>query len=391
MKFIAAMVLVGAFSACSLKWLPVPWVWSMAACAGLLLTQVRFKKPTVRVLVCWNLAMALIILAATETYLSAIDCFKVTDGKQISGDALYDSVKDDNMGYVLKSDSTKRAAKYYGEEKIYDVTYTVDADGLRVAPPCRTDCDGAVLFFGGSFTYGEGVNDEETMPYRVGVRAQGQYHIYNFGVHGYGPQHMLALIESGRVRSVAKETPQHAVYQALYPSHAQRAAGKYSWLQNSPRYTLDGNGTPVRHGSFKDSAWTHPTWKWLRWQIRKSSLGRRLLTMQRWFTAADRRLFLAIVKRSADLLKSEYPSLKFHVLIWNSDKSVMGWLADNGIDVCEVSGLTAEAERREGTAVLHEKDYHPSPLMHDLIAQCVTESMLGCQQKADLEVANRDD
>jgi hypothetical protein len=73
---------------------------------------------------------------------------------------------------------------------IYDVTYTIDADGLRIAAgldenPHDNRC---MLFFGCSFTFGEGVDDHEAMPYVAGTLAN--LRAYNFGFPGYGPHQM---------------------------------------------------------------------------------------------------------------------------------------------------------------------------------------------------------
>ena len=360
MKFIVAIALLGAFFVASLRWLPVPWLWPILISSALLLMQVRFKRRTARTLVCWNLGIVLLLIAVSEAWLATVDSRKAEEAGRIRTDQVYVSSDDPVLGYVLRPNTKRQAVKYYDEEIVYDVTCTVDADGLRISPPCRADCTSSVLFFGCSHTYGEGVNDDETMPYRAAILTDGHFQIYNFGVHGYGPQHMLALIETGRVKSIVKELPRHAIYLTSYPSHAYRAAGRYHWLQTSPRYTIDSSGAPVRQGSFRDSNYEHPIWLWLRGHIDKSSIGHHFLMPWRPLTNADERRFLAIVKTSADLLKREYPSIQFHVLFWGSDKSIIGRLSDNGLDVRDVSGLAAIARRQEGTSTLHP--VAPTPL-----------------------------
>lgn len=76
---------------------------------------------------------------------------------------------------------------------------------------------GCVLFFDDSLTFGEGVNDNQTMPYRVGMRSAGALRVYNFAFHGYGPHQMLAQIELGVVRDTIDCLPDHAIYQAIIP------------------------------------------------------------------------------------------------------------------------------------------------------------------------------
>jgi hypothetical protein len=51
--------------------------------------------------------------------------------------------------------------------------------------------------FGCSFTFREGVEDREAMPYLVGELSK--YIVYNFGFHGYGAHQMLSALEYGIV------------------------------------------------------------------------------------------------------------------------------------------------------------------------------------------------
>ena len=59
------------------------------------------------------------------------------------------------LGYAPRKDNTAAHRKYYGNELIFDVLYTIDADGLRISPPFNPENNnGSILFFGGSFIYG---------------------------------------------------------------------------------------------------------------------------------------------------------------------------------------------------------------------------------------------
>ena len=82
------------------------------------------------------------------------------------------------------------------------------------------------FFFGDSFTYGEGVNDDETLPYLFEKLSGGRYRAYNLAFHGYGPQQMLRVIETGLLeKMVSDQRPLIVVYEALV-QHIERAAGK---------------------------------------------------------------------------------------------------------------------------------------------------------------------
>ena len=54
--------------------------------------------------------------------------------------------------------------------------------------------------------FGAGLNDTEAMPYQVGLKTNGDYRIYNFGVNAYGPHHMLSALEHGYVENILRQT-----------------------------------------------------------------------------------------------------------------------------------------------------------------------------------------
>ncbi len=91
-------------------------------------------------------------------------------------------------------------------------------------PPSNKENGKCVLFFGGSFTFGEGLNDNETMPYSVGIKMKGKYQVYNFGFHGYGPHQMLSAIEHNMVNDIISCKQKYVIYQALV-THADRSGG----------------------------------------------------------------------------------------------------------------------------------------------------------------------
>jgi len=77
---------------------------------------------------------------------------------------------------------------------LYDVTYTIGDDGLRITPKYElNELDQCIVIFGGSFTLGEGLNDEESMPYLIGNFSK--FNTYNLGFYGYGPHQMLSAFK----------------------------------------------------------------------------------------------------------------------------------------------------------------------------------------------------
>jgi len=139
-------------------------------------------------------AVVAVTLGAAEAYFWHADSFRLTP----SYSAKY-IVRDDVLGAAPTIGVTGRSRLLNGNEVIYDVAYTIGSDRLRVSPPVHEPVVGSVVFFGCSYTFGEGLPDDATMPYRVGVISGGKYQIRNFGFHGYGAHQMLSALEAGVV------------------------------------------------------------------------------------------------------------------------------------------------------------------------------------------------
>ena len=195
-----------------LKFLSAPFVLLPALWFILFLIASITEKKQVLKVVLFNISAIILILGLFEFYFWRVTVNKLTHTQtpdstyRIEGKK-YDNTEDDILGYGLKKNTTRRVTSYYNDEVVFDVTYTIDKNGLRISPLPHNSNAPAILFFGGSFTYGEGVNDDETAPYLTGILTDRNYAIYNFGIHGHGPQHMLAEIEHGIVKSALTHKP----------------------------------------------------------------------------------------------------------------------------------------------------------------------------------------
>jgi hypothetical protein len=162
--------------------------------------------------------------------------------------------RDPLLGYRLAPTCTTQVRGKHEDVVIYDAVYTTDEFGRRVV--IDEDDAGAerhAVFMGGSFVFGDGVNDGETLPSQFAAVTRG-YTVYNYGVSGYGAQHMYALLHSGRLRQEVPEAAGFMVY-CMFPEHIDRAAGTYltmRWGKWFPRYVLLEER--ITHtGSFEES------------------------------------------------------------------------------------------------------------------------------------------
>jgi hypothetical protein len=281
------------------------------------------------------------------------------------------------LGYAPLKNSAASHMKYYGQEFVFNAVYTIDSDGLRMSPPYHVhEGLGSILFFGGSFTYGTGVNDRETMPYQVGIKTRGRYRIYNFGFRGYGPHQMLSALEHGLVERIVKARPRYAIYQAL-PGHIGRAAGLGFWDVHGPRYILNKEGKIVNKGHFD---------KRLTSLLIKSHIFRKILVRNLGRIQYEKKhvdLFIEIVLASKKMIEALYPGCEFHLIFWDdnlhkSTEEVLTRLREKQIGVHPVSHIfnSQGASIRPSDLRISKHDAHPTPLAHEIIADYVAREII---------------
>lgn len=162
-------------------------------------------------------------------------------------------VPDATLGYALASSVVARHQRAVGQKEVYDVAYEIDDRGRRHTPtspgPTRRSF---LLFFGDSNTFGEGLGQADTLPYYAGRLAAG-HRPYNYGVPGYGPQHMLELLNVRRFADEVPEPEGYAVFFAI-PAHIARVIGSSKvstgWGRHFPFYQVGSDGGLVATGDF---------------------------------------------------------------------------------------------------------------------------------------------
>ncbi len=137
-----------------------------------------------------------------------------------------------------------------GNQLIYDVVYTISDQGVRVT---KGDPNGDTwLFMGCSLMFGEGVNDDETLPAYFSAALGYRANVVNLGFHGYGPHQMLRSLETDRFRLLLHGSVKQVIYEGIW-DHPWRAAGHDNWDFYGPSYALSGNGVTYAgpfHGRF---------------------------------------------------------------------------------------------------------------------------------------------
>ncbi|MBN1558942.1 hypothetical protein JW998_01740 [candidate division KSB1 bacterium] len=372
------------FSLLSLNYFVAPFVWLGMSWLAVTLYFFAGAKEKTRLLLI-NVIVVLFTLTSFEAFVWLYTARAIKNIKQVGDLYIKDFYfrKDDILGYSPNKNVKANTKKYYKDQLLYDVDYTIDEHGLRQSPPCdRSDHHEAIIFFGCSFAFGEGLKDHETIPYQVGTLSGGAYQIYNFGFHGYGPHQMLAAIENGYIQKVLENSaPTHIIYIGLV-EHALRSAGKISWDNHAPRYSLQ-DGHIYHAGRFDDGMiYTHAILAPAVEYLKKSHIYQKIAEKRRVMTDEDLELFLEIVERSQIELAHIYPAAKFHVIMWNDikydryEKALNGFKERkiNAIWINEILPNYTDDHKQYRIHRIHEK--HPNALANQIVARYILEKIL---------------
>ena len=255
-------------------------------------------------------------------------------------------------------------------EVIYDVRYTIGVDGYR-KDVVSDDFD--VYLYGGSFTFGEGLNDNETIPYFLhelyGIKVK------NVGVHGYGLNQALFNIEQG----VSAPSGNGVNVLLTAPWHALRSSCKPDYSVGTPRYELTPSGVSLT--GFCSSGGL--VYRIFRESNIFSLAYRGISNKKNEIRDEDIGLYIAIIRRIAELSNSNGIRLIIAYIDATEDQlATTSWTNQSLINeltrISEVVDVTL-AERREDLAekyFIHEHDQHPSKLANKRRAEILYASFL---------------
>lgn len=220
------------------------------------------------------------------------------------------------LGYKPQPNFCATAVHTANGKLVYRAEYTIDKYSRRVTPQKNINARNKfIVFFGCSFTFGEGLQDNETMPFYVSQYAS-RYRAYNYGFFGYGPQQMLAHLARDDLSGEIQEKSGVAVY-TFIDDHIKRAVGSMhvcnSWGKDMPFYTVDSNGRLIRKGTFyRDRPILTRLYLFLgkRQFVKYFNLG---------FPRISRvhlKLVVQMIRKSRDIFLEKYPDSEFIVIVF---------------------------------------------------------------------------
>jgi hypothetical protein len=280
--------------------------------------------------------------------------------------------------------------KFYGKQLIYDMSYSTDSNAQRVTLK-NPNSENAIAFFGCSLVFGDGVNDQETVPYQVGLKTEGQYNTYNFGYSGYGAHQMLSALEHDWVKQKVQGKLTHAFYIAI-PGHATRSAGLQSWpvTDHDPRFEINDNGDLYFAGHFDDlqEASRHLKRR-LHAHLSNSYILKKLylpygFNQKRIQNQNDLERYIKIVAKARDLFESQNQGAQFHVILWHLTdyvcteavfQHILAGFEQAQLRVHLIADiLPGYSQDNPQYRILH--DGHPTPYANQLIAEYIVNHIL---------------
>lgn len=157
------------------------------------------------------------------------------------------------LGYLPEADTTIHRVTIIEGDTVCDIHLTTDRFHKRVTPGWDAGKQKFALFFGCSIVFGEGVEDEESMPCYF-QQLSGEYNAYNYGANGHATNHVLARFYCSGLREQVPENEGVGFY-IFFWDHLWRAIGSMNrymaWMSNAPYFRIS-HGELIHDGSFRE-------------------------------------------------------------------------------------------------------------------------------------------
>jgi len=260
-------------------------------------------------------------------------------------------------------------------KKLSNTVYTTDDYGRRIVPEHSENREKKffALFFGCSYTFGEGLQDNETLPFYYSL-FQPSVKPYNYGLSGYGPQQMLEHLKRENIKDEIAEQQGILIY-IFIDHHINRVIGtmrSYSlWADIMPYYVLDQSNNLVRKGSFRTG---RPLLNKLYWLLNRSQVVKALNLDYPRINKKHFELTARMFLESQKLFYKKFGSDKYYILFYPGSRYVQNlkpYLQKFGISYLDYSGLFNPSDPQYHIP----SDVHPNSHALKLIAEKIAQDI----------------
>ncbi|MBL7964512.1 MAG: hypothetical protein JNM31_11800 [Flavobacteriales bacterium] len=271
------------------------------------------------------------------------------------------------QGFRLRPNARAICTRTLDRDTIYSVTCTIDSTGGRKTRQPKVYSERTVVFLGCSFTFGTGVDDDQTLPAWY-AQIDTSARVLNRAVPGYGPQNwwlqfkekeMAPLIHSDSVLFILP----------IIDGHLARAVGSmqvYStWGENLPYCRLEDDQI-AQYGTFTTG---RPFTSTLYWMLYKSPVVRFLgIDLPATRSEGSLKLMKALLEGTARMAREQHPRSRFLVLLYPGMTTApyfVEHLDREWLEVFDLSTMSWQNEHR----IPH--DPHPSATGHARVARSI--------------------
>ena len=223
---------------------------------------------------------------------------------------------DKKYGYHPAKNKIFKEEIFYKKKLIKDNTYTINEYGHRKLEN-KNNHSKCIIFHGGSITFGQSLDDKETLPYLTGKFFRNNYDTFNFAFNGYGPHQFLSKLENLDLEEVNNCKEVFIIYLYIH-DHIARVAGKRSWGDKSPRY-ININNDLIQKGFFSDFPFKFIMK--VRKNFRDSKVLNTIYNLEK-INNEDMKIHLMILKKIENISKKRFLKTNFIYLVWKRNFNI---------------------------------------------------------------------
>lgn len=249
-------------------------------------------------------------------------------------------------------------------DTIYNVIYSIGKDRFRTHPQPDREYLSFISFFGCSWVFGEGLNDNETLPFYVNTHSVG-IKTKNLGYHGFGVNQALEILVSD-----TNKLKSNINFLLTAPWHEIRSACKTSYSTDAPKYIINENDSLVRSGSCPHPYGDFGIISKIASRSNLINLIREIVLSKNTSRDDDFRLYLKIISRMYQIstdnnqifvigfVKADEIYFKGSTY---SNKRIFQELQKRSDEVIDLT-LANKSENLNSQYFIHPEDKHPSAL-----------------------------
>ncbi|GEM_PF-932572 len=302
---------------------------------------------------------------------------------------------------ICSEDGRKIARGIKGEGTItvgnnpHTFYFETDTKGRRITPQPNTDNKGInCLFFGCSFTFGTGVNNNQTLPYYFG-QLHPEIEVYNYGIPGGSPQEIY--LQSTQSEIFADISPKHTVViYSFISDHLRRLKGTLNLIFRAPKWVgclpkLEFvNDRIINKGKFEE---THPYLFSFANILSKSLLVKQMINYTQLdypspFTNENYDFLYILLNETKNQLSTYFPNLDFVIFIYpehcstpntcpnlNYFMNLLNEKKNLWVISCEEKEIQEKYSHLKSLEEHIILDGHPSPECYELFAEWINKEL----------------